>query len=286
MGVPIPKDKLREGRNAVFKKVKRERLRNKSILTVSFLAILCLLFATSVRVSPTVAGLAAKIPGLAPVVHLINENKGVEDAFKNDYYEEIGAIATKDGITVTINGVIIDEYNAFVSYDLDFIKPIEDQEDHNRYHVRLFQGNTELIGSMYFGSLNDKNKTLRHSSHTLQLNINNGLLFDSANFKLQLEFLNDERTIIELPFTLKKPIAKTKAIEPYKVIEIDGQRFTINSIKRTPLRLIIDIAPDPNNTMQIIHFENVEITLQNGEKRETIINGVTAKGDLRAFAER
>ena len=281
MSVMIPKDKLREGRNTVLKKVKRERLRNKSLFSVSFLAILCLVFVTSVSVSSTFAGLAAKIPGLAPIVELINENKGIEDAIAHDYYEEIGAIATKDGITVTINGVIIDEYNAFVSYDLDYIKPTKDQEDHNRYRVRLFQENTELIGSMYFGSIKDKNKTLTHSSHTLQLDIDNGLLFDSANFKLQLEFLNDEKTIIELPFTLKKPIAKTKAIEPYKVIEIDGQRFTINSIKRTPLRLTIDIAPDPNNTMQIIHFENVAITLQNGEKRKTIINGIIGKGDLR-----
>ena len=281
MRVAIPKDKLREGRNAALRKVKRERLRNKSLFTVSFLAILCLVFLTSVRVSPTVAGLAAKIPGLAPVVHLINENKGVEDAFKNDYYEEIGAIATKDGITVTINGAIIDEYNALISYDFDYVSPTEELEDHNRYSIQLFQENTEIIGTYYFGNLRDKNKTLSHSSHLLQLNIINGLPLDRTNFKLKIEFLNEEKTVIELPFTLKNPIAKTKTIEPNKLIEIDGQRFTIKSIKRTPLRLLIDVELDPNNTMQIIHFENVSITLPNGEKRKTINNGVPSNGSLR-----
>jgi hypothetical protein len=278
MSVMIPKDKLREGRNNALKKVKRERIRNKSLFTVSFLAIFCLIFVTSIRVSPTIAGFAAKIPGLAPVVQIINDNKGFEDAIAHDYYEEIGAIATKDGITVTINGVIIDEYNAFVSYDLDYVQPTE---DHDRYNVRLFQENQELIGSMAYNSFYDKNKTLTHSSHTLELDIYNGHPLDSDNYKLQLEFLNDEKTVIEIPFTLKNPIAKTKVIEPNKVIEIDGQRFTIKSIKRTPLRMFIEVEPDPNNTMQIIHFENVSITLQNGEKRETIINGVIGTGSLR-----
>lgn len=90
--IKIPKDKLRQGRMDAYTKLKKERRRKKQWQGIAAVAIIFLSFLLTVRVSPTIASYAAKIPGLSVIVELVQENEGIKDAIANEYYEELGIL--------------------------------------------------------------------------------------------------------------------------------------------------------------------------------------------------
>ena len=94
------------------------------------------------------------------------------------------------------------------------------------------------------------------------------------NFKVIITFYDG--TNLEFPFTLKNPLAKTKITRAKKEMNVNGQRFTISEILRTPLCVAIDIEENPNNTMKILSYEGMAIHLNTGNQREPIMNGLTA----------
>ncbi|MER2170407.1 MAG: DUF4179 domain-containing protein, partial [Psychrobacillus psychrodurans] len=65
--IDIPKDKLRQGRIDAFTKLKKERRRKRQWQGITAAVILFLSFLLTVRVSPTIASYAAKIPGLSVI---------------------------------------------------------------------------------------------------------------------------------------------------------------------------------------------------------------------------
>lgn len=120
--IDIPKDKLRQGRNDAFTKVKKQRRRKKQWQAITAVAIIFLSFLLTVRVSPTIANYAAKIPGLSVIVELVQENEGIKDAIANEYYEELGILVQDKDVTITVQGAIIDEYGVMLMYDFDYPK--------------------------------------------------------------------------------------------------------------------------------------------------------------------
>lgn len=86
------------------------------------MAIIFLSFLLTVRVSPTIANYAAKIPGLSVIVELVQENEGIKDAIANEYYEELGILVQDKDVTITVQGAIIDEYGVMLMYDFDYPK--------------------------------------------------------------------------------------------------------------------------------------------------------------------
>ena len=87
--INIPKDKLRQGRIDALAKVKKDIRRKKQWQAITAVAIVFLSFLLSVRVSPTIASYAAKIPGLSVIVELVQENEGIKDAIDNDLYNVV-----------------------------------------------------------------------------------------------------------------------------------------------------------------------------------------------------
>lgn len=120
--IDIPKDKLRQGRIDAFTKVKKQRRRKKQWQAITAVAIIFLSFLLTVRVSPTIASYAAKIPGLSVIVELVQENEGIKDAIANEYYEELGILVQDKDVTITVQGAIVDEYGVMLMYDFDYPK--------------------------------------------------------------------------------------------------------------------------------------------------------------------
>ncbi|MGM9945396.1 MAG: DUF4179 domain-containing protein [Lysinibacillus sp.] len=276
--IEIPKDRLRQNRLEVLAKVKKERLRKKQLLSVATVAVLFVSLLLSVRVSPTIAGYAAKIPGLSVIVELMQENEGVKDAIENDYYEELGIIASNGDVTITLQGAIIDEYDIMLLYDFDYPKP---RSNHTNYRARIYQGDKLIEAGFSFGTNDDIDGPVAHSEHKLEMTLDTPLDLNVQDFRVEFEMKDGHKQTITIPFTLQKPIAKAKIVEPNKVIDMQGQRLLIQKIIRTPLRIQVIVEADPNNTMQILALDDVSVELSSGKKREPIRNGLSASGLLR-----
>ena len=101
------------------------------------------------------------------------------------------------------------------------------------------------------------------------------------DFRVQFEMKDGNKQTIDIPFTLKKPIAKAKIVEPNEVIEMQGQRLLVKKIIRTPLRIQVVVEVDPNNMLQILALDDISIELSSGNKRGPIRNGAVGSGSLR-----
>lgn len=279
--IEIPKEKLRQDRIKVFAKIKKERRRRKQLLSVATVAVLLISLLFSVRVSPTIASYAAKIPGLNVIVELMQENEGVKDAIENDYYEELGIMASEGDVTITLQGAIIDEYSIMLMYDFDYPKP---RKNHNNYRTSIYQGDKLIEAGFTYGTNDDIDEPVAHSEHKLEMILDKSIDTSILDFRVQFEMEGGNKQIIDIPFTLKKPIAKAKIVEPNAVIEMQGQRLLVKKIIRTPLRIQVVVEADPNNTLQILALDNVSVELSSGNKRGPIRNGFTASGSLREGA--
>nr|WP_283175740.1 DUF5643 domain-containing protein [Lysinibacillus sp. Bpr_S20] len=104
--------------------------------------------------------------------------------------------------------------------------------------------------------------------------------YDNANFELYIQFADEKQTEFTIPFSLKKPIAKTKTYVLNEKMSFQDQQITVKSVSISPLRTSITIALDPNNEMRILGFDDIRLLDEKGEEWTTINNGLTATGNL------
>lgn len=147
--------------------------------------------------------------------------------------------------------------------------------------MNIYQGDQRLENSMSHGTPDDLNEPVAHSSHILEMTLDQPLDTTNPNFRVEFEMRDGDKQTISIPFSLNKPIAKAKVVEPNTSITSQGQHLTISKIIRTPLRIHFEVKPDPSNTMQIVALDNISLELKNGRKRELIRNGLVGSGSFR-----
>lgn len=104
---------------------------------------------------------------------------------------------------------------------------------------------------------------------------------NKQDFRVEFKIGDGQQQTITIPFTLKKPIAEAKVVEPNAIIETQGQRLYIREIIRTPLRIQLIVEADKSNTMQILALDDVSIEIDSFNKDEPIKNGFYTSGSLR-----
>src|SRR5690606_33921402 len=77
----------------------------------------------------------------------------------------------------------------------------------------------------------------------------------------------------------KKPVAEGKVYELDRTVTVDVQKLTIQSITVHPLKVAVKIKEDPENTMDILQYEDLRIEDGDGEVWSRITNGMTATQD-------
>ncbi len=275
--VNVPKEALKQQREQVFQKVKREKQRKKRIfmMTSTIVAALFLLVC-SVRLSPTFAGYISKIPGFAPIVEMIAYDKGMEDIVKNQYFEEIGVMATDNQITVTLVGVIADHSGMVISYEVDAPFDIS-QLDTKK--VEILQGGEPMQASHTFGWFGEESK--QHIEEVITLTSSETVNYDTRDFEIVFHFADDQQSVVHLPFTLKNPVKEAKVIEVNQDIVVEGQRLTVEKISISPLRVVVDVMIDQKNTMQVLSLDQLRLVDERGEDWTAILNGISGMGEIR-----
>ncbi|WP_409368547.1 DUF4179 domain-containing protein [Lysinibacillus sp. 38-6] len=263
--IDVPKDKLQQLRMDALRKVKREKTTKRRIVSVAIVFLCCLSLLFSIRVSPTIASYVAKIPGMDAIVTAVVRDKGIKDIVDNHYYEEINVTQHKEGLSLTLQGVIAD-YSGFVLY-YDADAPFELFLD----KVQLFQGEDEIECGCSF-THNVVNNTSISSS--VDFGFSEPIAYTSKDFKAIFHFKDRDKgnIVMTIPFTLQKDIAKEKVFTANRTVDVAGQKFTITQIRQSPLKMAVDIEVDEDNTMQILALEDIAVETESGERRGTLRN--------------
>ncbi|MGE6515807.1 DUF4179 domain-containing protein [Lysinibacillus sphaericus] len=264
--IDVPKEKLQQVRMDMFRKVQREKRAKKRIVSVAIVSLFCLSLLFSIRVSPTIASHVAKIPGFQVIVSAVVRDKGIKDIVDNEYYEEINVTQSKNGLSLTLQGVIADTSGLVLYYDADGSFDISELQ---LEEVQLFQGDEKIKGGGSFTS-NQSNQT--HISSTVEYGFSEPFAYTSKDFKVVFRFYDKDKGNIEItiPFSLQNEIAKEKTITANRTVDVEGQKFTITQIRRSPLKTALDIEVDEANTMQILSLDDIAVETENGERREGI----------------
>ena len=275
--IDVPKEKLQQIRIDMFRKVQREKRAKKRIVSVAIASLFCLSLLFSIRVSPTIASHIAKIPGFEALVLAVGRDKGIKDIVDSDYYEEINVKQSKNGLSLTLQGVIADNTGLVLYYDAD---ATFDMSKLHLEKVQLFQGDEEIKGG---GSFTNKQSSQTPFSSSVNYSFSEPFAYTSKNFKVVFHFYEKDKGNIEItiPFSLQNEIAKEKIITANRTVDVNGQKFTITQIRRSPLRTAIDIELNKANTMQILELEDIAVETENGERREGIKYGLSLGGDIR-----
>lgn len=275
--IDVPKEKLQQVRMETFRKVQQEERTKKRIVSVAIVALFCVSILYSIRVSPTIASYVEKIPGFEAIVTAVRMDKGIQDVVDNHYYEEINEMRSESGLSLTLQGVIAD-YSGFVLfYDADASFDISKL---NLEEVQLFQGDDEVQGNNTFIK-NVSDQT--HISSTVEYNFSEPISYISKDFKAVFHFNDKVKGKIEItvPFTLQNEIAEEKIIAANRIVDVDGQNLTITQIRRSPLKVALDIEIDEANTMQILALDDIAVVTESGERRDSIRQGITTHGNIR-----
>jgi hypothetical protein len=235
-------------------------------------AVLLIGFFTSVRLSPAFAGYITTIPGMEKIVDLIRFDKGQMAAIENDYYQEIGASDEKNGLKVTIDGVIADENGIVLFYSL------ESNEKQKRLQIdeaklEYQDGGKFPPGVFSYGSSHFSDKGETSFNGVLDNYFQQPLT--SNKLVLNLKISGNTQEEYSIPFTLQKNVAEKKTYELNKTIEIEGQKLTFVKATVYPLRVAIHVKKDPNNTKKILGYEDLRLVDENGEVWNKISNGQT-----------
>lgn len=264
--IDVPKEKLQQVRMDMSRKVQREKRAKKRIISVSIVSLICLSFLFSIRVSPTIASHVSKIPGFEAIVTAVGRDKGIQDIVDNNYYEKINETQSRKGLSLTLQGVIAEHSGMELFYDADATFDISELRLEN---VRLFQGDEEVKGG---GSFTNHTSYQTYISDSVRYSFSEPIAYTSKNFKVVFYFNDKEKGNIEIaiPFTLQNDIAKEKIFTANQTVDVDGQKFTITQIRRSPLKMELDIELDEANTMEILSFDDYAVVIQDGERRESI----------------
>lgn len=275
--IDVPHKRLAAARLETLRRHQQEiRIRRRTFKSLAVLALLVLVFVTTIRVSPVFASAVAKIPGFAPLVQMITYDKGVADILNHHYYEEIGTTQTKNGLTFTLQGVIADESGMILPYTLS--APFNIQRLDTK-KVELLRNGEPLSVGIGYSWIRDKETKIIEENFEITAGAES-IDYHDARFELYIQMADEHHTEFTIPFELKKPIAKTKVYEMNEVLSFEGQHITVKSIAISPLRTGITIAVDPDNSQRILGFDDLRFLDENGEEWSAIQNGLTAKGNM------
>ncbi|KZE38023.1 hypothetical protein AV656_03575 [Bhargavaea cecembensis] len=277
--IPIPEEALSTAIRAGVRQAEQERNRKRParrlIWPAAAVAVLLLAFVMTIRVSPAFAHAVSSLPGMSLIVDLIQDDKGLKAIMDNEYYEEVHSTDSDGTVTVTLNGVIVDQSGMVISYTVDSTTGMRDPDIEK---IDLFSG-SELLEPQGISFNYPSEDGSMSNEQLIHYNFAEPLQTDIRDFELKLTIRDAEEHLFSLPFTVQNPIAEGKVYELNRTVSVDGQKLTIESITVHPLKVAIRIKEDPDNQMDILQYEDLRIEDGNGEVWSRIINGMTATQD-------
>lgn len=251
-------DKQRILNNILNYKYEKQK-NNKGILINNFIS----------RFVAFIAGIALLSSTAYATIKVLNFDTKISKYFDKDSEtieklgvttEEISKIKETDYATFTINQIILDEKEMYISLDID-------GKDDAIYltGIETYDTNNYCFG---FALLEEDEK---HTGYLLESSINNPIK-ENTKTTIKLKLDNDKKE--ELTINIPSDNSRVKEINPNAVVyNKDGIVATIKNIRFTPMHMIFDIKYNVDlNTLDEVTLEKIQIELYNVDvNRDTYV---------------
>lgn len=253
---------------------KKRVLAKRSFWSLAAAAIAMIVLVSTIRASPAFAQTVSEIPGIAGIVEMIRNDKGLASLIENDYYQEIEASQTIDGLTLAIKGAILDESGMNIYYKISSVEPLEGlalgkTEIENKMPIppsSISMGAGEAAGSEY--------------SDYVAFHFEEPIRFEELDFTFKLDVgVEGKSAQFAVPFKLGENVQHGQNFVLNENVEIETQKMTIHEVTIHPLRTEVLISFDPANSKKILHFEDLRLEDENGEIWGTARNGRSSHGE-------
>lgn len=232
-------------------------------------------FVFLVNLSAPFALAAGRIPFLKGLTAAVALSPSLRAAVEHDYVQYVGQSQTVNGVTMTVEYLIVDQKQVNLFYTLE--SPLYSRldgdadltlPDGTRPQAMVGWGRSEGDGPL-------QKITLDFTDHsvpdTLQLTYTARPLDGPGN----------PETVAVFSFSLKLDPGFTAAGEVYELnqtVTLDGQRITVASVEVYPTHIRLNLRDDGANTAWL---KGLDFYLEDekGNRYEKISNGVTATGD-------
>ena len=272
--ISLPIEKADEAILSGFMKAKREKnlvkKKQKRLVGLAIAVIIIISFVTSIRISPTFANALTSIPGMEWMIGFIEQDKGFSAIIENDYYQKVDVSETKGDLTLTIDGVVMDESGMNVFYTLKSTNPLTGGEIKyiNLLNKEEFPEHSRSYNVYFPDNIQNEFQDM------VEYQFVDSFSFDELKFNFEFVTVMDNKEIkFLIPFELKENVKKNITYPIDQVVEVENQKITIEEIIVYPLRIGVKVAVDPTNTKEILGFEDMRLEDENGEVWTSIANG-------------
>lgn len=260
----------------------RRRRRSITFSSVA-VAMVCILFLVSIRMSPVFAAYVGQIPGLERLVELVQGDKGLESALDHEFIQTVDKSDTKQGLTLTVDQIIADETKMVLFYT------IESDQDYS-YLMLTETKFTDESGediSAVFGFDSHPDGIKKGETVTGKINIDfrsDAPLPKQVNVSTHIETrtwgaeIDDDQTW-EIGFDVdhEKFSDRKKTYTINESVTIEDQLLTFKEITVYPTKIAIHIKYDEQNTKELFGFDDLAIVNEQGEEWASIENGITGQ---------
>lgn len=280
--IPLPLDAADGAIMQGLERAKREKLqtrakRKRTLWSLAAAALIILTLVTTIRVSPAFANAVASIPGMEKFVELIQNDKGLQGVFENEYYQPIGESQTVGNATLTIDGVILDESGMNIFYT---VESAVEMEDISINPIALKNQEEISPEGMSWHHSDFQEGSPKIFQDVLSYRFSESTKFENLDFTLALQVkLNGNEFDFSVPFTVPENVKPSIVYEMHEEVEVEGQKFTVEEVTIDPLRVGIRLTFDPDNTKKILQFEDIRLEDEDGEAWSSIANGISASGE-------
>lgn len=253
-------------------------------------------FVLLVNLSMPFARACGNIPVLRELAKAVSWSPSLSAAVENEYVQPIGKSQTVNGITATIEYVIVDQKQLNIFFTLN-------ADGYDNLNAGMPRYEPEQVCSTIGSSWNQPPGTLLNFT----LDYGEGNVPDgfTITFRVTTWVEPDRPAAPEAPATsyedeMLEPAEEEEpdylaeftfelAFDPQftargeivpvdRTFDLDGQSLTVTEVEVYPTHVRVNVADDPANTAWL---KSLEFYLENedGERFEPISNGVTASGD-------
>lgn len=311
--IEIPHAKLEQ---AIFNGMKQGKRRTKlvplkwSALAASLLLVVLL---SSIRLSPTVAAYIGQWPGMHPIVSLIAQEKGLQDAINHEWIQVIDQSAEHAGIKMTVDEIMLDETRLLLFYSLE-----NQSEWHHprvsRAEISDGHGNRLDYNVVSWSATETLNENPEVLSGKLEFLFREGFeIPERMTFTANMDAYEDEQVkprdinddhpadhvdtgngneahMIEGPWSVTFDIdqEKFKALKKVypvdKIVTIEGQRIHFKQLLVYPTRSVLKVGFPEENSKKIFDIEDLRLEDEYGETFKRVTGSSSrGKGDDHSF---
>lgn len=272
---------------------RRRRLRKVSrLLGYSGATVLVLLggLIGMIRFSPVVASGLSQVPLLQQLVEMVRADRSIQLAAQYGYVQHVGAMAEQDGIQLTIDSIIADEWRIVLFYTLRY-----DEERYSdvRFGAEFYDAREERLGldnrlpllSLPSAQSWPPGSDLVRSGNTIQgkqeyrfiepqqlpsrIKLKAGMRAEMVQLGRSIPLLGE--WVVELPVDHAKFYGKQQHLEIGQTVAVDGQLIHFRQATLYPTVIQLDFEYDAQNDKQLFKISDLRLVDDTGREWAPIV---------------